>query len=365
MLSRCEALLILNALQKDLSFAEVQKLIQTFGSVEAIFAQSQSALKQQLNSRKASLLKNWPEKFDLNQELKLIQKKNVSIIDYTHELYPLALSHIPDPPLLLYCQGTLKKEDQRAIGIVGSRRATVYGTKTTVTLAQQLGHKGWTVISGLAWGIDTHAHKGALQAQARTLAVIGQGLNTPLFPPDNDALAEQIKANGAIISEFPMNFAPVPRNFPQRNRIVSGMSQAVLVVEAARKSGAFITADFALEQGKPVLAVPGPIDSKVSEGPNLLIQQGAKCVLNVADILEELPDPLFSHINEDKRSLNTPPSLSEQEKKVWNQLSNKEIQLEQLIETSGLNILEANQALFTLEIKNLVKHLPGQYYVRL
>lgn len=356
--NRREALLILNALQEELSFSKVQKCIQTFGSPESIFEQSVSALSKVTTPKVAASITQWKEKFDLKAEIKQIEQKKVSVVTHEDPAFPPALLNISTPPLLLYCQGKILPQDAQAIGIVGSRQATVYGTKTTLTLAQQLGHRGWTIVSGLAWGIDTHAHLGALQAQARTLAVIGQGLGTPLFPPDNEALAEKIKENGAVLSEFPMNFAPVPRNFPRRNRIISGMSQAVLVVEAARRSGAFITADFALEQGKPVLAVPGPIDSKVSEGPNRLIQQGAKCVTGIEDILEELN-------NEEAAEKMALPSLSSDEKSIWEKLSNEAIQLEQLIDLTGLDAIKTNLALFTLEIKSLVKPLPGQYYVKL
>ncbi len=366
MANRLESILILNALQKDIRWPRFQELLTLFKTTENIVNQSESTLSKFFTKRIAHLISHWSDKFDLDEEIKLIEQNNITVLAYDHPNFPPSLLEIPDPPLLLYCKGTLLPQDQRALGIVGSRRATIYGTKTTLNLAQQMAQKNWTIVSGLAWGIDTHAHKGALQAKGRTLAVIGQGLATPLFPPDNESLAEQICQHGAMLSEFPMNFAPLPRNFPQRNRIISGLSKAVLVVEAAKRSGAFITADFALEQGKPVLAIPGPIDSKVSEGPNLLIQQGAKCVTQVGDIIEELESPLFkNNINEELPLNSSPPGLSDQEKMVWENLSNEEVYLEQLINNTGLKPNQTIETLLTLEIKNLVKQLPGQYYVKL
>lgn len=373
MLSRFEALLILNACQKEITWSVYQNLITAFDSPENILEQKPDDIAHFSSKKAASSIFSWQEKFNLKKEIQLIEKNKIQIFDYEHSLYPNSLRLIPDPPILLYFKGNKLPDKEKNIGIVGSRQATIYGTKTTLTLAQQIAQFGWTVISGLAWGIDTHAHKGALLGNGKTIAVIGQGLNTPLFPADNEKLAGQICEQGGIYSEFPMNFAPVPRNFPQRNRIISGLSAGVLVVEAAKRSGAFITADFALEQGKPVLAVPGPIDSKVSEGPNKLIQQGAKCVLEVSDILEELAStptrlipPLdLPNINEDSSFSQSPLGLTPAEEKVWKELSKDRLQLEQLIDNTGLTVNEAALTLFSLEIKNLVKQLPGQYYVKL
>jgi len=201
--------------------------------------------------------------------------------------YPVNLKYIYDSPSVLYTKGEILPEDGLAVAIVGTRGPSVYGTQTAQRLAGECARKGITVISGLAKGIDTAAHKGALKAGGRTIAVLGSGFLN-LYPAQNRGLAEEISKNGAVISEFPMNAEPLRRNFPRRNRIISGLSLAVIVVEAAAKSGSLITADCALEQGREVFAVPGIVRSVTSQGTHQLLRQGAKLVETIDDILEEL-----------------------------------------------------------------------------
>jgi DNA processing protein len=234
----------------------------------------------------ARSIKNSGLKYNIAKELELIKKANVDILTIFDKGYPENLKNIYDPPVVLYIKGRMIKEDELSVAIVGSRKCTYYGMNMSGKIAETLAACGVTVISGLARGIDTAAHKGALKS-GRTIAVLGSGLGN-IYPAENKLLAKEIAQSGAVISEFPMQMPPERQNFPRRNRLISGMSRAVLVVEAANKSGALITADFALEQGRDVFAVPGSVDRLSSMGTNALIKQGAKLVESAEDILEEL-----------------------------------------------------------------------------
>lgn len=226
------------------------------------------------------------KKEELARELSLARKKDLKIITLRAQEYPLSLKQIPDSPPVLYIKGEFTAQDNRALAIVGSRYASFYGMTCAQNFAAGLAQEGFTIVSGMARGIDTCAHKGALKSGGRTIAVIGSGFNQ-LYPEENKGLAEQISKSGAVISEFPLDTLPFKQNFPRRNRVISGLSLGVLVVEAAQRSGALITADFALEQGREVFALPGKIDADNSLGTNGLIKQGAKLVSCIEDILEE------------------------------------------------------------------------------
>jgi DNA processing protein len=228
--------------------------------------------------------------FDLkkiDEELDLIKRYNLKILTFQDDEYPFLLKQIPDPPPVLYIKGKLKEEDKLSIAIVGSRQASFYGLQCSQKFSYELAELGFTIVSGLARGIDTWAHKGALKAQGRTIAVLGSGFSF-IYPEENKDLVEEISLKGAVISEFSCNTKPFSFNFPRRNRVISGLSLGVLVVEAAKKSGALITANFALEQNRQVFCVPGRQDSFTSWGTNTLIKEGAKLVLDIQDILEEL-----------------------------------------------------------------------------
>ncbi|MCQ9208506.1 MAG: DNA-processing protein DprA [Omnitrophica bacterium] len=223
--------------------------------------------------------------------MKILSNENkFKTLRITDKDYPANLKHIYDPPATVYLKGELILEDNIAIAIVGSRRATPYGLKNAKSLAFELAARGITVVSGLARGIDSAAHRGALEAKGRTIAVLGSGLNV-IYPHENERLAEEIAKSGAVISEFQQDVGPQRYHFPRRNRIISGLSLGVVVVEAAQKSGALITANCALEQGREVFALPGKIDSWTSRGTHDLIKQGAKLVESIEDIIEEL-EPL-------------------------------------------------------------------------
>lgn len=223
------------------------------------------------------------------KELEQAERMGVAIATFDDETYPATLKNIYDPPLLLYIRGTLTPNDDLAVAMVGSRQCTPYGGRQATILSRGLAEAGVLVVSGLARGIDTHAHRGALSTpKGRTVAVLGSGLNR-MYPPENKALADRIAERGALLSEFGLNVGPEPSNFPRRNRIVSGLSLGVVVVEAADRSGALITTDWALEQGKEVFCVPGPVDGEMSRGCHRMIRSGAKLIENTDDILEDLP----------------------------------------------------------------------------
>ena len=228
--------------------------------------------------------------FDLkkiDEEIKLIKKYNLKILTFQDDKYPFLLKQIADPPPVLYIKGELKEEDKLSIAIVGSRQASFYGLQCSQKFSSDLAELGFTIVSGLARGIDTWAHKGALIAGGRTIAVLGSGFSF-IYPEENKDLVEEIALKGAVISEFSCNTKPLAFNFPRRNRIISGLSLGVLVVEAGKRSGALITANFSLEQNRQVFCIPGRQDSFTSWGTNTLIKEGAKLVLDIHDILEEL-----------------------------------------------------------------------------
>ncbi|MBI3809000.1 MAG: DNA-protecting protein DprA [Nitrospirae bacterium] len=303
------------------------------------------------------------------------QGKLVAIAD---DGYPAWLRAIADPPAVLYCDGQIEPRDRQAIAIVGARQATPYGLRATETLARELSGAGFTIVSGLARGIDAAAHRAALEAGGRTIAVLGCGLDVT-YPPEHGRLREEIAGSGAVLTEFAPGTPPWASNFPRRNRIISGLSLGVVVVEAAEDSGSLITARLALEQGREVFAVPGSIDAPLSRGPHGLLKQGAKLVETVDDIVEELlpqlelpltlPAPL-THCS--RRAMGAPgegkfsdlPGLSAVEQVVLAVMSRDPLHLDDLTERSGLTPAGVAGILLGLELKDIARQLPGQRYVR-
>src|SRR5437763_7756756 len=284
-----EACIALNMLP-TMGPVRLRKVLEVFGEPERVLAAKRDELRRidGIGNEVAEQISNWESVVDLGAELKRISDFGASVITPTSSMYPKSLREIHNPPIVLYVWGTLTARDQRAISVIGSRRTTHYGTESAKKLSYQLAYAGLTVISGLARGIDTAAHQGALAAKGRTIAVIGSGLSR-LYPAENAALAEKIRSgNGAILSEFSMEIEPDRQTFPMRNRIISGWSQGILIVEAGLNSGALITASQAIEQGRSVYAVPGHINAPSAMGSNRLIQQGAKLVISASDILEDL-----------------------------------------------------------------------------
>ena len=285
-MNRFEALVKLNMLP-EMGSIRLKRLLEFFEKPENILAVSLDELARipgigrQTASRIVALRDT-----NLTREFSLAKKHGVDILTWDDVVYPRNLHYIPDPPFVLYCKGNILNEDSRALAIVGSRRASFYGLRHAEQFAAALSAQGFTVISGMARGVDTYAHKGALLNRGRTIAVMGSGF-ARMYPAENKELAEQIVQQGAVLSEFPMETAPLRQNFPRRNRIISGLSLGVVVIEAARNSGALITADCALEQGKEVFALPGKVDCETSCGAHDLIKQGAKLITCSEDILEE------------------------------------------------------------------------------
>src|SRR5205807_1448007 len=311
----------------------------------------------------ADQISNWESIVDLPSELKRVKDFGATVVTQNSPAYPKSLRQIHAPPIVLYVWGEIQERDQHAIGIIGARRTTHYGLECAKKLSYQIAYAGLTVISGLARGIDTAAHHGALAAKGRTIAVIGSGL-LEIYPPENRALAEKIRnGNGAIVSEFSMQVQPDRQTFPMRNRIISGWSHGILVVEAGLNSGALITATQAIDQGRSVYAVPGHINAPSAIGSNRLIQQGAKLVIDASDILDDLqillPDskPIASAV----RPL---PELSESEKSVYDAIEASETASDAIAAKCNLPSPTVSSVLLRLELKRLVKQLPGKYFVK-
>lgn len=360
-MNRTEALIGLN-LVGGIGSTRLKELIAYFGSPEAVFGASRNKLTaiygigDKIADKIVTLKKE-----NIEKEIDAAKKLGLKIITVENDDYPLNLKNIFDPPIVLYLKGKLKPEDNLAIGLVGSRRASFYGLSQAEKFSFELAGQGFTIVSGMARGVDTYSHKGALKSGGRTIAVIGSGFNH-LYPAENKKLAEEISQNGAVISEFSLNTEPLPQNFPRRNRLISGMSLGVLVVEAAKNSGALITADFALEQGREVFAIPGKIDSPTSFGTNELIKQGAKLTSNISDILEEfvLSLPLKKKELIKNQEL---PEIGEEEK-LFNLISLQAVQLEELVVKAEMDIPHISDILLKLQIRKLVKQLPGKQFVR-
>ncbi|MDD5595662.1 MAG: DNA-processing protein DprA [Candidatus Omnitrophica bacterium] len=356
-----EALVLLNMVP-EIGTIRLKKLLQFFTSPQNILKAPQEKLIAiyGIGEKIAAKIHAIREK-DLSKELSQAKKEKIEIITQADAQYPENLKNIIDPPIVLYLKGKLKPGDKISIGVVGSRRASFYGLNNAQNFSAQLADHGFTVVSGMARGIDTAAHKGALKNRGRTIAVMGSGFNH-LYPEENKALSDQIAENGVVISEFSMNTLPFKHNFPQRNRTISGLSLGVLVVEAAQNSGALITADFALEQGREVFALPGKVDSHTSFGTNALIQQGAKLVLTIDDILEE-----FDFFINTKEQKNKSMQVEDKQKEipvVYDLISAEPIQLDELIEKSSLDVQNLSCLLLQLQLGRMIKQLPGKYFVR-
>ncbi len=301
----------------------------------------------------------WKErrKADPDEELEKAARAGARIVTFEEEGYPEPLREIPDPPPVLYLFGEWKGEDRMAVGIVGTRRATSYGRLVAKNLGQELAERGVTVVSGMAPGIDTAAHEGALLS-GRTIAVLGTGFGKP-YPAGSEKFMRRIAEKGAVLSEFPWDTEGAQWTFPRRNRLIAGLSLLVVVVEAPERSGALITADYALEQGKEVLAVPGPITSAASIGTNRLIREGAKPVLSVDDILEELG--MLPFIRERPKPR---PELPPEAAKIYELLSREPLSIEDIVAQTELSHTKVAQILVELTLSGLVEELPGRRFLR-
>jgi DNA processing protein len=362
-MNHLEACVALNMIPQ-MGPVRLRRLLDAFGSAEKILLAraDQLAAVDGITRPLAENITRWQDHADPTAELKKAADLGAHIITAQDDEYPPALREIHDPPIVLYVRGEITERDRHAVAVVGSRKASHYATEGAKKLSFQMAYAGLTVVSGLARGIDTAAHQGALAAKGRTLAVIGAGLGE-LYPPENAQLADRIASSGAVISEFPIDTKPDRQTFPIRNRIVTGCSFGVLVVEAGANSGALISANMAAEQGRTLYAVPGRIDSPSALGSNRLIQQGAKLVITVDDILDDLP-MIFKEQPELPAAAPV-AELTPAQQKVLDALGSDETTLDSVIVTSGLTAAAVSSTLLALEMRRLVKQLPGKRFVKL
>lgn len=349
----------------------LKNLLEVFETPSRVLTAGKAALQavHGVGPDTAKSLAEWETSVDLAAELKRIADFGARVISWDSPEYPASLRTIANPPIVLYVWGDLRVEDAHALGIVGSRSVTHYGIESAKKLSFQLAYAGYAIVSGLARGIDTAAHNGALAANGRTIAVIGSGL-AKLYPPENHGLAEKIAKSGAVVSEYPMERPADRQTFPYRNRIVAGWGRGLLVVEAGLNSGALITADQAIEQGRPVFAVPGQIDRPTSAGSNKLIQQGARLVTSANDILDELGQ-LFPS---ERRSLSaapksdapaaSPAKFTQDETLIATALEAGELTLDELAAATRLPPYKVSSTLTMLELKRVIRALPGQRFMK-
>ena len=362
-----EALIALNLIE-HVGPVRARLLLEHFGDAPKILQASKSELLRVRNigDETAGAIAGWEKSVDLAGELKRIQEFGCHVLIQSDEEYPASLREIYDPPLVLYVKGALTAKDKNAVAMVGSRMTTHYGVEAARKLAYQLAYVGVTVVSGGARGIDTASHQGALAAKGRTVAVLGTGINI-VFPPENRDLFERIAGSGAVITQFPFNRNGDRQTFAIRNRIVAGMTLGAVIVEADMNSGALITANFAIEYGRQVFAVPGRIDSPRSKGCHDLIKKGAKLCEGAEDILSEF-EYLFPASNRPASPGETGvlPALElpENEKLVYDSLSQEESSIDEVIRRSGLPSSAVSVALLSLEMKRVVRQLPGKLFVR-
>jgi len=290
--------------------------------------------------------------------IKLMEKEGIKAVHLNDTLYPKMLKLIENPPIVFYYKGRLGSDNRYAIGIVGSRRPTYYGISVAEKLSEELASIGFTIVSGMARGIDSCAHEGAIKAGGRTIAVFGSGINVP-YPPENRALMRKIIESGCIVSEYPPDTLPVKENFPQRNRLISGMALGVIVVEATMKSGALITAELAVEQGREVFAVPGNINSENSKGTNTLIKRGAILIRDAKDVVNELAPTLEGFIKwEEKADVD----VTDEERKVCNILSGEPKQIDLISREAGMPSSKVLSLLLNLELKGIVRQISGKRF---
>ncbi|MCY4554097.1 MAG: DNA-processing protein DprA [Candidatus Poribacteria bacterium] len=395
------SLIHLNMIQ-GVGLKTVQILRDVFGSAARTLQATPDELENvdQLSPAMHDLLKRKPTQYPIERELELIREYDCHVVTLYDDVYPQYLKEIDTPPLVLYIRGKLTPEDSLSLSVVGSRDAKDYGRKVGYRLSYQLAQRGLTIVSGLARGIDTSAHRGALEAGGRTIAVMGSGLGF-IYPAANSDLAEKITASGALISEFPMGVKPKPRNFPRRNRIISGLTLGTVVVEASNRSGALITARLAGEQGREVFAVPGEIFSELSTGTHKLINNGAKLINTVDDLLNELPPYALNRIQAYEQTSQTPgaqtessqeqsteksdpkpaaaqssskvqqpiqsappPGLTPDERTIFDAIEAPSSHIDTIVRTTQLPIGQVSSILLMLELKGIIQQLPGKQFAK-
>jgi len=338
-----------------------KKLLAHFLSLERAWSADLIELKKAgLENSVLEQIKKQRPKIDPDSQMEKLEKYGIELLTLEDKEYPKLLKEIYHPPAVLYLRGSFQPADEFSLGIVGTRRLTAYGQQVTPLIAVDLARAGLTIVSGLAKGIDTLAHQAALKAQGRTIAVLGSGIDKPsIYPRTNQYLADQIAEQGAVLSEFPVGALGQPQHFPQRNRIISGLSLGVLVIEAPERSGALITAREALEQNRDVFAIPGPLFSENSCGANNLIKMGAKLVTEANDILQELNLTLLTDFQRNKKILPDNP----EEALIIKQLSKQPLHVDKLAQQTKLPIATLNSTLVLMEMKGKVRNLGANNYV--
>ena len=352
------------------------RLLDRFGSIERTLGASVSELTKVkgIGNKTGESIARTRDNFNSEKELALAKKLGIWLVTLDDKRYPAALKVIYDPPPVLYVKGDFQRCDSLAVGIVGSRRCSNYGMEQASRFAHFLANAGFTVVSGMARGIDTAAHRGALSAGGRTIAVQGCGLKN-IFPPENEKLFGLIAADGACISELPLEYEPLSENFPARNRIIAGLSMGVIIAEAALRSGALLTAKAALDYDREVMAIPGKIDSPMAKGANQLIKQGARLIDSVEDVMEGLgyigqglKDHTTTAADNARRDIEMPLfeaarlNLSDDEKTVYNSFDGEPMHVEEIIAATSIGPGKVSGSLISLRLKGLVKDLPGNMY---
>jgi DNA processing protein len=348
---------------KGLGCVGFKKLAAHFADPTAALSARPAELKNVSGLDKDAIegLLGFSEWVEAEAEIRRAREAGVRIVPFIDPQYPARLRTIADPPPLLYIKGEFTAADEKAVAIVGSRSASDYGRKVARNICRGLASLGFTVVSGMARGIDGTAHESALDGGGRTIAVLGSGVDR-IYPPEHEGLFERIARRGAVISELPLGARPVAFNFPARNRLISGLSLGVVVVEATEKSGSLITAAHALEQNREIFAVPGEVGSSRSRGAHRLIRQGAKLVENADDIIEEIAPQLARPEGARRRQRVLPQDCSDDTRKIFGILQERILHIDEVIETSGLSSAQVSQILLELELQGFLRQLPGKRY---
>ncbi|OGP91204.1 MAG: DNA protecting protein DprA [Deltaproteobacteria bacterium RBG_16_48_10] len=340
-----------------------KRLLDQFRTPAAVFKTSSKELLkvEGVGEKVANEIQKGPSEKKVEREFRLLKEVGGMILTFEDDLYPMRLKEIYDPPPLLYMRGDLKEEDDLALSIVGSRKTSPYGRWITEKMSQEIVRRGVTIVSGMARGIDSVAHWGAISGGGRTLAVLGCGIDV-IYPPENRNLFREIIDHGAVLSEFPMGSRPEGIHFPRRNRIISGLSIGVVVVQASAESGSLITAEYALEQGREVFAIPGNVGAEGSRGTHRLIKEGAKLAESSEDILEEIL-PQWKRGKEGPRKEGSPGlDLSGEEKTVYQLLSESPLHIDAIIRESPYDPGKVSSLLLNLELKGLITQWPGKCF---
>jgi DNA processing protein len=340
-----------------------RRLVRNFGSAARVLDASEDELRQNggLSEKVVIEIRSFPWRERAEAELERAASASVAIVTADGPEFPEPLKNTPDPPLFLYIRGSLLPQDGNAVAMVGTRTPTHYGLTVTHRMAYELASQGITVVSGMARGIDTQAHKGALAAKGRSIAVLGCGIDTA-YPPENKGLMEEIARSGAVLTENPFGTKPESGYFPARNRIISGLSAGTVIIEAAEDSGSLITADYTLKQERKLFAVPGNISSPSSRGTNSLIKQGARLVETAQDVLQGLD--LYKGRNNGPVVNRPLPPLTDEERSVFETVTVEPKHIDAIMAENGSAPGKLSGTLITLELKGLVKQLPGKYFVR-